>query len=252
MIPGMAALFLGATAVWYGFADPTGGVIQAFRRVMAGEPAARPSGVVKGAKGGGAVGAGVAIQTTAERQAQFLAEVFGTTPADESVSRGGDGGRSPATPKGSSVKINPDGSIEQRDVYGDKLNVPASGVGDAIVREARKYKGTPYVYGGHTKRGFDCAGFTHYVAEAFGVNLAWYVGGQLGNRNAFTSVTRAQLQPGDWVFYGVRHVAIYVGNGTVIHAPKPGTYVREEGNMGNTPGPYAYRRLKVKRGGSST
>ena len=65
------------------------------------------------------------------------------------------------------------------------------------------------------------SGFTSYVYKHFGVNLPRTSGGQSG---VGTAVSRSNLEQGDLVIYS-GHVAIYVGGGQVIHAPKPGKTV---------------------------
>jgi cell wall-associated NlpC family hydrolase len=112
------------------------------------------------------------------------------------------------------------------------------GVGDAtggsvppghfsgVVGIAMQYLGVPYVWGGASPSGFDCSGFVMYVFAQVGVSLPHYTVAQWNYPNA-VSVPRAELQPGDLVFFaGLGHVGIYVGNGQFIHAPHTGDVVR--------------------------
>lgn len=102
--------------------------------------------------------------------------------------------------------------------------VPPSGTGGgaAIVAEAYKYMGVPYVWGGQSYSGVDCSGLVLLAHRAIGVNLYHYSGSQgSGGRG----VSRAEAQPGDVVCYP-GHVGIYVGNGMMIHAPQTGDVVR--------------------------
>ncbi len=100
--------------------------------------------------------------------------------------------------------------------------VPASGNGSSVVAYAKQFIGTKYTYGGSTpSTGFDCSGFTSYVYKNFGVSLPRTSGGQSG---AGVAVSRDNLVAGDLVIYS-GHVAIYVGGGQVIHAPRPGKSV---------------------------
>lgn len=96
---------------------------------------------------------------------------------------------------------------------------PASG----IVAIAQQYLGVPYVYGGSSpSEGFDCSGFTSYVFRQVGIYLPRSSGAQAA------SLTRvSNPRPGDLVVFGspVTHIGIYIGNGMMIDAPKPGLSV---------------------------
>ena len=97
-----------------------------------------------------------------------------------------------------------------------------SSKGANIVAYAKQFIGTKYAYGGSSpSTGFDCSGFTSYVYKHFGISLPRTSGGQAG---VGTAVRRANLQPGDLAIYS-GDVAIYVGGGNVIHAPRPGKTV---------------------------
>lgn len=94
--------------------------------------------------------------------------------------------------------------------------------GESVVAYAKQFIGTKYTYGGSSpSTGFDCSGFTSYVYKHFGISLPRTSGGQSG---AGTKVDRSNLAAGDLVIYS-GHVAIYVGGGQVIHAPRPGKSV---------------------------
>jgi cell wall-associated NlpC family hydrolase len=92
---------------------------------------------------------------------------------------------------------------------------------------ARAQIGKPYVWGATGPGSYDCSGLTQAAWKAAGVTLPRTTYDQV---NAGTTVPVSQAQPGDLVFFydDVTHVGIYIGNGMMIHAPKPGTYVREE------------------------
>ena len=101
-------------------------------------------------------------------------------------------------------------------------NTSTSVTGESVVAYAKQFIGIPYKYGGTTpKTGFDCSGFTSYVYKHFGINLPRTSGGQ---SSVGTAVSKSNLQLGDIVVYN-GHVAIYVGGGNVIHAPRPGKSV---------------------------
>ncbi|MER6086038.1 NlpC/P60 family protein [Streptomyces sp. NPDC001833] len=92
---------------------------------------------------------------------------------------------------------------------------------------ARAQIGKPYVWGATGPGSYDCSGLSQAAWKAAGVSLPRTTYDQV---NAGTTVPLADAQPGDLVFFydDVSHVGIYIGNGMMIHAPKPGAYVREE------------------------
>ncbi|MBU3160985.1 C40 family peptidase [Clostridium frigoris] len=94
-----------------------------------------------------------------------------------------------------------------------------------VLAYASDFLGTPYLWGGTSPAGFDCSGFTQYVFEHFGVSLPRVSQDQ---QNVGTLVSRANLKPGDLVFFGTpsHHVGIYVGNGNMINAPHTGAVIR--------------------------
>lgn len=89
---------------------------------------------------------------------------------------------------------------------------------NGIVSTGKEYLGVPYVYGGTTPSGFDCSGFTRYVYAKHGISLPRTSRAQ---RSAVKYTSNPQ--PGDLVFFNVgggaiTHVAIYAGNGMLVHA----------------------------------
>ncbi|QOV36155.1 C40 family peptidase [Streptomyces ferrugineus] len=92
---------------------------------------------------------------------------------------------------------------------------------------ARSQMGKPYVWGATGPDSYDCSGLTQAAWKAAGVDIPRVTYDQV---NAGTTVSLANARPGDLIFFydDVTHVGIYIGNGMMIHAPKPGTYVREE------------------------
>ena len=100
----------------------------------------------------------------------------------------------------------------------------------AVVDSARKYLGTPYVWGGTSPSGFDCSGFVQYVLAENGKSVPRTTQEQFAGGQA---VDKSNLQAGDLVFYNwqcgtdATHVGIYEGNGKMIHAPHSGDVVKE-------------------------
>ena len=92
---------------------------------------------------------------------------------------------------------------------------------------ARAQIGKPYVWGATGPGSYDCSGLTQAAWKAAGVSLPRTTYDQV---NAGTTVSLADARPGDLIFFydDISHVGIYIGNGMMIHAPKPGAYVREE------------------------
>ncbi len=92
---------------------------------------------------------------------------------------------------------------------------------------ARAQLGKPYVWGATGPDSYDCSGLTQAAWKAAGVTLPRTTYDQVG---AGTTVPLADARPGDLIFFydDISHVGVYIGNGMMIHAPKPGAYVREE------------------------
>ena len=91
---------------------------------------------------------------------------------------------------------------------------------------AKRYLGVPYVFGGAGPSGFDASGFTMWVYAQLGVKLSH---GATAQQRDSKPIPLSKLRRGDLVFFGSSrysyHVAIYMGNGTVIHAPHTGAVV---------------------------
>ena len=103
--------------------------------------------------------------------------------------------------------------------------MPGGASGASVVQYAKKFIGVPYVAGGRSPKGWDCAGFTWYVYKHFGVDIGQVSEAQLKRGSKVNGVKNAK--PGDlfiWRRKGTRgvgadgHVAIYVGGGKVIHS----------------------------------
>ena len=100
-----------------------------------------------------------------------------------------------------------------------------AGVSDVradLVNYAMKFLGNPYVWGGTSlTKGIDCSGFTMKIYDRDGVSLPHY---SVAQAQCGTRIKASEAKPGDLFFYGgsrISHVAIYIGNGQVIHASSP-------------------------------
>ena len=109
-------------------------------------------------------------------------------------------------------------------LLGEYLRDPADldgSVGAQVVEMAMAFLGTRYRSGGSSPNGFDCSGFTLYLYAKFGYSLPHSATAQY--KNCGYAVAKADLQPGDLVFFSdsshaIGHVGIYIGNGQIIHA----------------------------------
>lgn len=100
------------------------------------------------------------------------------------------------------------------------VSVPATG--NTIADAAQKYIGTPYVWGGESmsEGGMDCSGFVYNALKDAGYKVGRTTA--QGYRSYGTSVNKADMQPGDLIFFGkngnASHIGIYIGNGQMIHS----------------------------------
>ncbi|MFC9059471.1 NlpC/P60 family protein [Streptomyces sp. NPDC057074] len=155
-----------------------------------------------------------AARKAAELAEQQAAERERREEAARQESGGGSSsGSSESGGSGSSGSSTPDSS------YGTKA--------EKALAFARAQIGKPYVWGATGPGSYDCSGLTQAAWKAAGVTLPRVTYDQV---NAGTTVPVSQAQPGDLVFFydDLSHVGLYIGNGMMIHAPKPGAYVREE------------------------
>src|SRR5262245_25972594 len=101
--------------------------------------------------------------------------------------------------------------------------------GQDIVNYMKQFVGTPYVWGGQNPGGFDCSGLMVYGFKHFGISLTRTTYTQIGEGDA---IGAKGLRVGDLIFFdtdggrsGPDHVAIYMGDGKMLHAPRPGKSV---------------------------
>ena len=128
----------------------------------------------------------------------------------------------------------PPGGSDGSGTPGIDYQVPAEALTDeefaAIYKEAKKYVGTPYVWGGSTpETGFDCSGYVCWVYNQNGYNVGRTTANGLWNKSQH--ISEAEAKPGDLVFFegtydtpGKSHVGIYLGNGMMVSAGDPIKY----------------------------
>ena len=133
------------------------------------------------------------------------------------------------------------------DVYanestGEDYDIPSEALADpefaALIQEAEKYLGFPYVWGGSSpSTSFDCSGFVCYVYTHSGVHNLPHTTAQ-GIYNQCARIPKSEARPGDIIFFTgtynspgpVSHVGIYVGDNMMIHAGNPIQYARTDSN----------------------
>ena len=109
-------------------------------------------------------------------------------------------------------------------------NYDSDSIGYQMAQKALSYNGYPYVWGGASpSTGFDCSGLVYYIAKCFGYSIPH---GSTSQYAYGTYVEKADLQPGDFVFFentyteGISHCGIYIGDGKFIHASTSETGVK--------------------------
>ncbi|MBD8583230.1 C40 family peptidase [Frigoribacterium sp. CFBP 8766] len=159
---------------------------------------------------GTAAAASAGAGSSATSASAFADALAGTSGAGATGATGAAGGLA-TTPSVAAVK----GSV-------------ATGSGAAgadVVSGAKKYLGVPYVFGGESASGMDCSGLVQTVFKELGVSMPRVVPDQA--RMGAEVPSLAEAKPGDLlVAKGEGHIVIYLGDGKVLHAPRPGKDVQ--------------------------
>ncbi|MFE9096111.1 NlpC/P60 family protein [Streptomyces sp. NPDC007264] len=162
-------------------------------------------------------------QEEAQRQAEELARQQAARQQASSGTTTGTSGSSSTSTGSTSTGSTSTGSTSTGSTSTDTYATKAAKALDF----ARAQIGKPYVWGATGPDSYDCSGLTQAAWKAAGVTLPRTTYDQV---NAGTTVSLTDARPGDLIFFydDISHVGIYIGNGMMIHAPKPGAYVREE------------------------
>lgn len=144
-----------------------------------------------------------------QKEAQARAEQEAQARAEQEANRGSNGNSTSNSSGSSSNNVAPPSANKA--------------TAQAVLNEAYKHLGKPYVWGATGPNSFDCSGFTSYVYKK--VTGRWIGRTTYDQINVGTPVSRSQLQPGDLVFTSAGHVGIYVGNNNFINAPRTGSNV---------------------------
>jgi len=133
-------------------------------------------------------------------------------------------------PRGRTTRRPRDGTGD-RSVDRPARDVPASATARNVIRTGERYLGTPYVWGGDTPReGFDCSGFTRYIFARHGVGIP-RTSRQQATVGRRLPRSWSALRAGDLVMFAnrggrINHVALYVGDGRILHSTSSGGGVR--------------------------
>lgn len=190
------------------------------------------------AAGGSAANTGELIIAAHPGQADTLEQISAPAPAQKpeaEIKKGSNtiAGNAPSGGSGTTSK-NPDsgssgsgnkGSVVVAGSGGPASQAVVSATRTAVVAYAKQFLGNPYVYGGTSLiDGADCSGFVQQVFKNFGISTGRSSRDQA---DKVREISQSELQPGDLLFYAsgnyINHVAIYIGDGKVIHASNPTT-----------------------------
>lgn len=144
----------------------------------------------------------------------YIQSATGLTPTEQKVKEVFDCNNSYTSNTGNTFGSLTDTKIKQTN--------QSPNVENGIVSSAKKYIGTPYVWGGESisEGGMDCSGFVYAALKDAGYNIGRTTA--QGYRSKGTTVDKSNMQPGDLVFFGnndnASHIGIYIGNGQMIHS----------------------------------
>jgi cell wall-associated NlpC family hydrolase len=115
--------------------------------------------------------------------------------------------------------------FDQTGSYPNLVLPEATNVGTTALRAALTQRGKPYVWGAAGPDSYDCSGLVMWAFAQEGIELPHYTGDQW---NSGMHVSRADLEPGDLVFFfpDISHVGLYIGNGLMVDAPSTGQVVQ--------------------------
>ncbi|MGY1632262.1 C40 family peptidase [Geodermatophilus sp. SYSU D01186] len=142
---------------------------------------------------------------------------------------------------GAGIALTPATASAAPDTTAVSAAAVASPAAQSAVNTALAQVGDPYRWGASGPNAFDCSGLTSFAYRAAGVGLPRTARAQSG---AGVAVSRDNLQPGDLLFFyrPVSHVAMYIGNGKMVHALRPGQPVRVD-NVSYMPSYAGARRI---------